>query len=69
MQVDEKDLIECGKALERALAILNGLCNLKEGVTFSDLEFKQIFEKATWESLGRGYIAHEPDQTYGAADG
>ena len=23
---------------------------------------------ATWEELGRGYIAHEPDQTYGAAD-
>jgi hypothetical protein len=23
---------------------------------------------ATWESLGRGFIEHEPDETYGAAD-
>lgn len=22
----------------------------------------------TWESLGRGFVEHEPDQTYGAAD-
>ena len=24
---------------------------------------------ATWELLGRGFIEHEPDQTYGAAGG
>jgi len=22
----------------------------------------------TWESLGRGFVEHEPDQTYGACD-
>lgn len=26
-------------------------------------------EEDTWESLGRGFVEHEPDQTYGADSG
>ena len=40
-------------------------------------ELRELFENRDrkgngndkWESLSRGFIEHEPDQTYGAADG
>lgn len=71
IQVDERELLKCGRALERALAVLNRLFNLKEGVNFSDIVVCDPLatDEVTWESLGRGFIAVEPDQTYGADAG
>lgn len=46
-------------------AITAGELEMLRAVVFPD---KLTADDVTWEELGCGYTAHEPDQTYGAAD-